>query len=84
MSENTANKDPEGTPTGGNDFAIVGGNPSSAEIAAVTGVLSAVLEELADEHSRDSVPVVTAWQKSQRGIRSTLQPGPGAWRNFSG
>lgn len=74
MSENTQ----------GNDFAIVGGNPTSAEIAAVTGVLSAVLEELAQEHTRASAPVLSGWQKSQRGIRSPLHPGPGAWRNFSG
>jgi hypothetical protein len=70
--------------THGVDFTIVGGNPTSAEIAAVTGVLSAVLEELAEEHTRATVPVISAWQKSQRGVRSPLQRGPGAWRNFSG
>ncbi len=70
--------------TQGAGFAIVGGNPTSAEIAAVTGVLSAVLEELASEHTRAHAPVVSAWQLGQRGLRVPLQPAPGAWRNFSG
>ncbi|RII86255.1 acyl-CoA carboxylase subunit epsilon, partial [Clavibacter michiganensis subsp. insidiosus] len=25
-----------------------------------------------------------AWQRSQRGVRGTLVPGPGRWRGFSG
>ncbi|MGV8970432.1 MAG: acyl-CoA carboxylase subunit epsilon [Microbacteriaceae bacterium] len=71
-------------PTQGTDFTIVGGNPTSAEIAAVTGVLSAVLEELAEENTRGKPPVVSAWQRTQRGLRSPLHPTSGAWRNFSG
>ncbi len=54
------------------------------EIAAVTAVVQAALDELADSAATESGPAVSAWQRSQRNIRGTLTPGPGAWRGFSG
>ena len=54
------------------------------EIAAVTAVVQAALDELADSAATDAGPVVSAWQRTQRNIRTTLTPGPGAWRGFSG
>lgn len=66
-----------------NDFRIVTKNATPEEIAAVTAVLQAALDELAE--SMDAAPApVSAWQRSQRNLRTTLHPGPGAWRGFSG
>jgi len=66
------------------DIRIVGGNPSAEDIAATTAVLSAALEELAEERGRldDSGP--SAWQRSQRPFRSPISTGTGVWRSFSG
>jgi ribosomal protein S12 methylthiotransferase accessory factor YcaO len=66
------------------DLRIVSPGATPEEIAAVTAVLRAALEELAAAHERDGVPVVSAWQRSQRPIRATVTPGVGAWRSFSG
>jgi len=66
------------------DIRIVSGNPDAEEIAAVTAVLSGVLEELADERGRELAVGTTAWQRSQRSLRGQLAPGHGAWRSFSG
>jgi hypothetical protein len=66
------------------DIRIISGNPDAAEIAAVTAVLTGVLEELADERGRELAVGTTAWQRSQRSLREQLTPGHGAWRSFSG
>jgi len=67
---------------------IVGGNPSPAEVAAVTAVLAAVLEELGALDASASAAAAgqgpSAWQRSQRPIRTPLHPGHGVWRGFSG
>ena len=63
---------------------IVGGNPTPAELAAVTAVLTAVLDELSSEHEKRAESGPDAWQRSQRPIRTPLAPGRGAWRAFSG
>ena len=62
------------------DIRIVGGRPSDEEIAAVTAVLSAALEELAGDHRRRQRLTPTAWERSQRGVRTPLTPG--AWKTF--
>jgi len=66
------------------DIAIVGGNPTAVEVAAVTAVLTGVLEELANELGRTEAAGPSAWQRSQRPIRSAVHPGAGVWRGFSG
>ncbi len=64
------------------DFRVIRGNPTPAELAAVTAVLTAVLEdetaaeELAGQERR------SAWELSQRGLRGDL--GTAGWRSFSG
>ncbi|CAN5286228.1 hypothetical protein BH11ACT2_BH11ACT2_08560 [soil metagenome] len=65
-------------------ISIVRGDPTPAEVAAVTAVVSAALEEIADDNARQSSVGVSAWQRSQRTVRSPLHPGHGAWRSFSG
>jgi hypothetical protein len=60
------------------DIRIVSGNPDPEEIAAVTAVLSAALEELGGEQRRRQNGGPSAWQRSQRAVRSPLVRG--AWR----
>ncbi|MCU1441420.1 MAG: hypothetical protein JWP85_2417 [Rhodoglobus sp.] len=67
----------------GADLRIISPGATPEEIAAVTAVLRAALEELAAAHERNGAPVVSAWQRSQRPIRGTVTPGAGAWRSFS-
>jgi len=61
-------------------LAVVSGAPTPAELAAVTAVVDALLDEEVQQ-SRSSGP--SAWQLSQRALRQPLRPGPGAWRSFS-
>jgi uncharacterized protein (DUF1800 family) len=65
-------------------FSIVAGDPTPAEVAAVTAVLGAALEELAGEHERDAASAPSAWQRSQRAIRTPIVRGHDTWRGFSG
>ena len=71
---------PQGTP----DIRVVSPSATPDEIAAVTVVVTQALAELAEELGAETGPVVSAWQRSQRQMRTPLHPGPGAWRGFSG
>jgi hypothetical protein len=62
------------------DIRITGGHPSDEEIAAVTAVVSAALEELASESGRRQRTTATAWERGQRGVRTPMTPG--AWKTF--
>ena len=64
-------------------FTIVAGDPSPAEVAAVTAVLGAALEEIASDHERESTTGASAWQRSQRPIRVPIVRGHDSWRAFS-
>jgi hypothetical protein len=66
------------------DIEILSGDPDDADMAAITAVLAAVLEELAAEQGRRQQASTSAWERSQRAVREPLNPGPGAWRSFSG
>ena len=61
------------------DIRIVSGDPDPEETAAVTAVLSAALDELGGEHRRRQNGGPSAWQRSQRAVRSPLVRG--AWRS---
>jgi len=65
-------------------LTVLSGNPTAEELAAVTAVIEATLNEQGenDRHSDHQGP--SAWQRSQRGLRATLRPGHGVWRGFSG
>jgi hypothetical protein len=62
----------------GPDIRIVSGDPDAEEIAAITAVLSAALDELGGEQRRRQNGGPSGWQRSQRAIRSPLVRG--AWR----
>ena len=78
MSDTSPDSDATAT-----SFTIVAGDPTPAEVAAVTAVLGAALEELAGEHERDAASGPTAWQRSQRAIRAPIVRGHDTWRGFS-
>jgi hypothetical protein len=65
------------------DIIVVSGNPEGHEMAALTAVLSGVLEELAAERGRRKLAGPSAWQRSQRSLRTPMHSGPGEWRSFS-
>ena len=64
------------------DLRFVAGSPSDEEIAAVAAVLGAAIEELSARSADSAGPRSSsdsAWSRSQRDLRTTLQPGPGRW-----
>ena len=65
------------------DIRILGGNPGAEEVAALTAVVSAVLEELAENNERGASRYPSAWQRSQRQLRGEVHAAPGSWRGFS-
>lgn len=71
------------SPTAAPEFEVVAGSPTLAELAALTAVITSMIEDL-DDDQRTTAPIVSAWQRSQRSIRVPLSPGAGAWRSFSG
>jgi len=64
----------------GVEIKITGGHPSDEEIAALTAVLTVALDELAGDDRRRQRLTPTAWERSQRGVRTPLTPG--AWKTF--
>jgi len=69
---------------GANGITIIAGAPTAAELAALSAVVSALAEELADDHLVARASSTSAWQRSQRALRTPMTPGQGAWRSFSG
>jgi hypothetical protein len=67
----------------GPGFEVIAGRPTPAELAAMTAVLTSMIEELEDGQRAEGL-TVSAWQRSQRSIRRPLVRGAGAWRSFSG
>lgn len=63
---------------------VVSTGVTAAELAAVTAVLEAAVEEELDELHSEVLPEPSAWERSQRSLRGTLHPGAGVWRAFSG
>jgi hypothetical protein len=63
----------------GPDIRIMSGNPDAEEIAAVTAVVAAALDELGGEQRRRQSAGPSGWQRSQRAVRAPLVRG--AWRN---
>lgn len=63
------------------DYRVVRGNPTPQELAAVTAVLAAAIEEeaAAAELALDQQP--SAWALTQRPLRHALDRSAG-WRSF--
>jgi hypothetical protein len=58
---------------------VTSGSPTPVEVAAVTAVVAAALEQLAEEDRRREDDVPTAWDRSRRGVRRPLNRGD--WRH---
>lgn len=84
MTEANTSLGTDETPDATPRFSVIAGNPSPAELAAVSAVLSAAVEEQGDLAPDADPSRQSAWQRSQRGIRTPLTRGAGAWRSFSG
>ena len=69
---------------GSPEFAVLGGNPTPSELAAVTAVLTAAIQEATSAGTRTEPVGRSAWQLAQRPIRVPIERGIGAWRSFSG
>lgn len=65
-------------------FSVLSGSPTPEELAAVTAVLETLLHEQVESDRHGELAGQSAWQRSQRGLRTTMAPGYGAWRSFSG
>ncbi|WP_309615644.1 acyl-CoA carboxylase subunit epsilon [Salinibacterium sp.] len=63
---------------------IVSPGATEEDVAAVTAVLHRALDELAGGMAVEGEVRVSAWQRSQRSVRTPLTPGAGSWRDFSG
>ena len=64
------------------DIRFVTARVTDTEIAAVTAVITAALQEQADG-AAEPATAPSAWARSQRVLRSPVVPAPGAWRSFS-
>ncbi len=62
------------------EIRILGGKATTEEIAAVTAVLTGALDDLAGASRRSNETGRSAWQVSQRAVRTPLPHG--TWRNF--
>jgi uncharacterized protein (DUF1800 family) len=82
-SESDGEQEPGEVDAVASGIRVVAGNPDAAELAAVTAVLAGVLEELAAAEGRRELTGPSAWQRSQRAVRSPIRPGSGNWRSFS-
>ncbi len=71
--------DSEGARAPAADIRILAGDPTAEELAAVTAVLAAALDQLAAENRRRD-PVPSGWDRSVRSPRHPLTPG--AWSTF--
>ncbi len=54
------------------------------EVAAVTAVLTAAIAEQAADRAVRSRRGPSAWERSQRPLRTPLTTGDGVWRSFAG
>ena len=66
------------------DITVLAGSPTPTELAAVTAVVTAMVQEASDADAESDGVAPSAWQHSQRAVRAPLMPGPNAWRGFSG
>jgi hypothetical protein len=63
-------------------YSVVSGSPTAQEIAAVSVVLGAAIEEFGTELTVAEKGAHNSWSRGQRSLRAPLTPGPGAWRGF--
>jgi hypothetical protein len=60
--------------------SVVRGEPTAAELAALTVVVDALLRH-GSQSSEPERPDGSRWAAKEQLMRSQLRPGPGAWRS---
>jgi hypothetical protein len=72
----------ESEPAESLDTRVITGNPTDEELAAVTAVLRAAVQEQGS--GGEPLPVAGGrhWQRASGFLRWPLSPGPGEWRGF--
>lgn len=66
------------------NLRVLAGNPTGAELAAITAVLAGIAEELGSRLQRLPEKRSTAWEAVQRPLRGRIIPGVTRWRGYSG
>jgi Acyl-CoA carboxylase epsilon subunit len=61
---------------------IISGDPTAQELAAVTAVISGIVEELADARDMEAPATGSQWGSRASGLRQYVAAGAGAWNNF--
>ncbi|MEO6310192.1 MAG: acyl-CoA carboxylase subunit epsilon [Leifsonia sp.] len=64
--------------------SFVTGALSPTQVSAVSAVLGGVLQAESDSVRATPASGQNAWHRSQRMVRTPLNPGFGQWRGFSG
>ncbi|WP_166866330.1 MULTISPECIES: acyl-CoA carboxylase subunit epsilon [unclassified Salinibacterium] len=67
------------TPDAASAIRVTAGNPSPEELAAVTAVMQAALDELAGVH-RVEQTAPSSWERGRRPLRTPLERG--AWTTW--
>ncbi|MET0726518.1 MAG: acyl-CoA carboxylase subunit epsilon [Leifsonia sp.] len=76
--------DEAGERAGAVDIVFVTRNVTAEESAAVTAVVSGLLQEESAQARLAPEAGQSAWQRSQRSVRGRIDQGPGRRRSFSG
>ena len=63
-------------------IAVLSGNPSEDELAALIAVVSDAYEAEVEGAIADDTPPASAWARAQRAMRPPLSHGPGAWERY--
>ncbi|NLA10406.1 MAG: acyl-CoA carboxylase subunit epsilon [Microbacteriaceae bacterium] len=64
------------------EIAVLRGNPSEDELAALIAVVSDAYEAEVEGAIADDTPPASAWARAQRAMRPPLSHGPGAWERY--
>lgn len=65
------------------DINVISGNPTPDELAAVVAVIEGMVQELEGPRARTAARGPSAWESSQRPIRTPIASGSTRWRSFS-
>jgi hypothetical protein len=72
--------EPDATPA---LFSVSGGNPSPAELAAITAVVEGLVDELESSRRAATLTGPTGWERSARPVTIGIVPARGSWRSIA-
>ncbi|TFC44970.1 hypothetical protein E3T26_03480 [Cryobacterium sp. TMT1-21] len=75
--------DPANSPDPAAEMRFLTRGVTPHEAAALSAVLHGLMREENDSLRQAPARGQSAWQRSQRGIRTPMVPGDGRWRGFS-